>query len=87
MNYQMNLNLMLNMMFNLLVSGNTSNKRSSVWEHFKEVPCIGENGKKKAKCNYCPQLIVISGTSGMWNHLGRCAKYNSGRSTMRSWEN
>lgn len=49
-----------------------------MWEHFKEVPGIGENGKKKAKCNYCPQLIVISGTSGMWNHLGRCAKYNSG---------
>jgi len=27
-------------------TGNTSNKRSSVWEHFNEVPGIGENGKK-----------------------------------------
>jgi hypothetical protein len=34
-------------------SGNT-NKRSSVWEHFKELPDIGEKGQKKAKCNYCP---------------------------------
>ena len=49
-----------------------------MWEHFKEVPDIRKNGKKKAKCNYCPQLIVISGTSGMWNHLGRCDNYNHG---------
>ena len=58
-------------------TGNTSNKRSSVWEHFNEVPDIGENGKKKDKCNYCLQLIVISGTSGMWNHLGRCSNCNA----------
>ncbi|WVZ04310.1 hypothetical protein V8G54_025116 [Vigna mungo] len=47
-----------------------SKGRSDVWGHFtKEEPY----SEKKAKCNYCDNLIkYLGGTSGMRNHLMRC---------------
>ncbi|WVZ21481.1 hypothetical protein V8G54_008803 [Vigna mungo] len=47
-----------------------SKGRSDVWGHFTKQEPYSE---KKAKCNYCGDLIKYSGgTSGMRNHLMRC---------------
>ncbi|WVY90744.1 hypothetical protein V8G54_036258 [Vigna mungo] len=51
-------------------STENSKGRSDMWVHFtKEEPY----SEKKAKCNYCGNLIkYLGGTSGMRNHLMRC---------------
>ncbi|BAT90999.1 hypothetical protein VIGAN_08277300, partial [Vigna angularis var. angularis] len=47
-----------------------SKGRSDVWGHFTKQNPYSE---KKAKCNYCGDLIkYLAGTSGMRNHLTRC---------------
>jgi len=57
-----------------------SKGRLDVWGHFTK-----ENSysKKKAKCNYCGDLIkYLAGTSGKRNHLIRC-KENPNREAFK----
>ncbi|WVZ14298.1 hypothetical protein V8G54_011864 [Vigna mungo] len=61
-------------------STGNSKGRSNVWEHFTKQEPYSE---KKAKCNYCGDLIKYSGgTSGMRNHLMRC-KENPNREAFK----
>ena len=65
----------------MAISSTEHNKgRSDVWGHFtKQKPYF----KKKAKCNYCGDLIKdLAGTSGMRNHLIRC-KENPNREAFK----
>ena len=57
-----------------------SKGRSDVWGHFTKQNPYSE---KKAKCNYCGDLIkYLAGTCGMRNHLIRC-KENPNREAFK----
>ncbi|BAT75035.1 hypothetical protein VIGAN_01283100, partial [Vigna angularis var. angularis] len=61
-------------------STENSKGRSDVWGHFTKQEPYSE---KKAKCNYCGDLIKYSGgTSGMRNHFKRC-KENPNREAFK----
>ncbi|WVZ02231.1 hypothetical protein V8G54_023037 [Vigna mungo] len=61
-------------------STENSKGRSDVWGHFTKQKPYSE---KKAKCNYCGDLIkYLTGTSGMRNHLTRC-KENPNREAFK----
>jgi len=54
--------------------------RSDVWEHFTKQKSVS---KKKAKCNYCGDLIkYLDGTCALRNHLMRC-KANPNREAFK----
>jgi len=57
-----------------------SKGRSNVWGHFTKQKPYSE---KKAKCNYCADLIkYLAGTNGMGNHFIRC-KENPNREAFK----
>ncbi|WVY98387.1 hypothetical protein V8G54_030538 [Vigna mungo] len=61
-------------------STQNSKVRSDIWGHFTKQEPYSE---KKAKCNYCGDLIkYLIGTSGMRNHLARC-KENPNREAFK----
>ncbi|WVZ16903.1 hypothetical protein V8G54_009885 [Vigna mungo] len=62
------------------LSTENSKGRSDVWGHFAKQNPYSE---KKAKCNYCGDLIkYLARTSGMRNHLARC-KENPNREAFK----
>ena len=55
--------------------------KSNVWDHFSK--SNNESGKAiRAECTYCHasySYLSLNGTSTLWKHLDKCAKYPFGK--------